>query len=61
MIRVEVGVLISGFSLTVPEHMLCEGGAGHTAEMGCSGVSEQMGMEVLMNATTVRNAAKDIL
>ena len=61
MIRVEVGILIRIFSLTVPEHMLSEGGAGHTVEMGCGGMSEQMRMEVLMNATTVRNAAKDIL
>ena len=41
--------------------MLRPGGAGHAVEMGCGGMSEQMSMEVLMNATTVRSAAKDIL
>ena len=61
MIRVEMGILIRIFSKTVTEHMLCDGGAGHAVEMGCGCMSEQMSMEVLMNATTVRSAAKDIL
>ena len=56
-----MGVLISVCSLTVTEHMLSDGGAGHTVEMGCGGVSEQMSMEVLTNATSVSNAAEDIL
>ena len=56
-----MGILIRIFSMTVTEHMLCDGGAGHTVEMGCGGMSEQMSGEVLINATTVRSAAKDIL
>ena len=56
-----MGILIRIFSMTVTEHMLCDGGAGHTVEMGCGGMSEQMSMEVLMNATTICDGSEDIL
>ena len=56
-----MGVLIGIFSMTVTEHMLCDGGAGHAVEMGCGGMSEQMSMKMFIDTAIVRDAAKDIL
>ena len=61
VIRVEMGILIRIFSLTVPEHMLCEGGAGHAVEMGCCRVSEEVCMQVFMDREAISGRSKHVL
>ena len=61
IIRIEVGVFIGVFSKAVTENLLSDGCSGHSVEMGCGGMSKQMGMEVFMDSATVCNGAKDIL
>ena len=56
-----MGVFIGVFSKTVSENVLGDACSGHAIEMGCGGMSEQMGMEVFMDTACVGNIAKDIL
>jgi len=56
-----MGVFIGIFSKTVSENVLGDACSGHAIEMGCGGMSEEMGMEVFMDTASVGNIAKDIL
>jgi hypothetical protein len=42
MIGIEMDVFIGVFSQAVTEHMLCDGGACHTIEVGSGGMPEQV-------------------
>ena len=56
-----MGVFIGIFSETVSENLLGDACSCHAIEMGCGGMSEQMGMEMFMDIATIGNIAKDIL
>ena len=61
MIWIQMGVLIRIHSMTVAEHILCDGNTCHSIEMSCRSMSEKMRMEVFVDTYTVRSTSKDIL
>ena len=54
-------VFIGIFSQAVPEYMLSNGGACHTVEVGSGGMSEQVRMEVFIDAAGVCRTTEYVL
>ena len=61
MIGVEMGILICIFPLRMSEYMLSDGGASYAIELCCSGMPEEMGVEVFMDGEVVGCGSKYIL
>ena len=61
MIRIKMDIFHRVLSAAMAKHILSDTGAGHLIQMGCSGMTEKMGVKVFVNADAVGSIAKDIL